>query len=155
MIINIFRFLVLLLFAVNLNAQDEYVLPRSPALNPEGNRLAFSWQGDIWIKNLQSGQIERMTVHEAYETQPSWHPLDRKSTRLNSSHVAISYAVFCLKKKKVNPSEAHREPTREAHIAAFGDHWGSNQPTAERWAIWWSTHYAGAGLHTIADGPER
>src|SRR5690625_5559162 len=26
---------------------------------------------------------------------------DRKSTRLNSSHVAISYAVFCLKKKKV------------------------------------------------------
>src|SRR5690606_40963239 len=28
------------------------------------------------------------------------HGLDRKSTRLNSSHVKISYAVFCLKKKK-------------------------------------------------------
>src|SRR5690606_40945488 len=28
------------------------------------------------------------------------HPSDRKSTRLNSSHVKISYAVFCLKKKK-------------------------------------------------------
>src|SRR5690349_23976195 len=28
-------------------------------------------------------------------------PLDRKSTRLNSSHVEISYAVFCLKKKKL------------------------------------------------------
>src|SRR5690625_6722705 len=28
--------------------------------------------------------------------------VDRKSTRLNSSHVAISYAVFCLKKKKIN-----------------------------------------------------
>src|SRR5437870_7722183 len=28
---------------------------------------------------------------------------DRKSTRLNSSHVAISYAVFCLKKKKLPP----------------------------------------------------
>src|SRR5437868_8031062 len=27
------------------------------------------------------------------------HQLDRKSTRLNSSHVSISYAVFCLKKK--------------------------------------------------------
>src|SRR5690625_6844483 len=27
--------------------------------------------------------------------------LDRKSTRLNSSHVAISYAVFCLKKKRI------------------------------------------------------
>src|SRR5207253_3765319 len=28
-----------------------------------------------------------------------WYSRDRKSTRLNSSHVAISYAVFCLKKK--------------------------------------------------------
>src|SRR5690625_4247658 len=33
----------------------------------------------------------------------SFSGLDRKSTRLNSSHVAISYAVFCLK-KKTNPS---------------------------------------------------
>src|SRR5256885_2719284 len=30
--------------------------------------------------------------------------LDRKSTRLNSSHLVISYAVFCLKKKKNNDS---------------------------------------------------
>src|SRR5207253_7419694 len=30
---------------------------------------------------------------------PGVLPVDRKSTRLNSSHVAISYAVFCLKKK--------------------------------------------------------
>src|SRR3712207_6944694 len=29
---------------------------------------------------------------------------DRKSTRLNSSHANISYAVFCLKKKKTHPS---------------------------------------------------
>src|SRR5256885_8539861 len=29
--------------------------------------------------------------------------LDRKSTRLNSSHLVISYAVFCLKKKKIQP----------------------------------------------------
>src|SRR5260221_2116369 len=29
---------------------------------------------------------------------------DRKSTRLNSSHTVISYAVFCLKKKKISPS---------------------------------------------------
>src|SRR5215204_3889880 len=34
---------------------------------------------------------------------------DRKSTRLNSSHTVISYAVFCLKKKKIVPA------TRESH----------------------------------------
>src|SRR5690625_5388255 len=35
-----------------------------------------------------------------YEIAGIEEDLDRKSTRLNSSHVAISYAVFCLKKKK-------------------------------------------------------
>src|SRR5690606_39803501 len=35
--------------------------------------------------------------------------LDRKSTRLNSSHVKISYAVFCLKKKKQEPNR-HMPP---------------------------------------------
>src|SRR5699024_11994911 len=47
-------------------------------------------------------------------------PLDRKSTRLNSSHVSISYAVFCLKKKKTSTDlctdtslsrATHRRPT--------------------------------------------
>src|SRR5690625_5614893 len=37
---------------------------------------------------------------ELTETEHAQPALDRKSTRLNSSHVAISYAVFCLKKKK-------------------------------------------------------
>src|SRR5690625_6828453 len=37
-----------------------------------------------------------VVVEENYRSE------DRKSTRLNSSHVAISYAVFCLKKKKTN-----------------------------------------------------
>src|SRR5437660_3135083 len=35
---------------------------------------------------------------------------DRKSTRLNSSHVAISYAVFCLKKKKEDSKDASPRP---------------------------------------------
>src|SRR2546427_4196110 len=41
---------------------------------------------------------------------------DRKSTRLNSSHSQISYAVFCLKKKK--PPKSDRQPYRTAkHIS--------------------------------------
>src|SRR5690349_23773247 len=37
--------------------------------------------------------------YDPYDADP-YYP-DRKSTRLNSSHVEISYAVFCLKKKKI------------------------------------------------------
>src|SRR5256885_11454779 len=36
-------------------------------------------------------------------------PIDRKSTRLNSSHLVISYAVFCLKKKNTRHHK-HRSP---------------------------------------------
>src|SRR5258705_5191316 len=35
---------------------------------------------------------------------------DRKSTRLNSSHLGISYAVFCLKKKKNNQDQRRKRP---------------------------------------------
>src|SRR5256885_10900976 len=42
---------------------------------------------------------------------------DRKSTRLNSSHLVISYAVFCLKKKKHVAHQLHDESdyTRDTH----------------------------------------
>src|SRR5690625_6941911 len=42
---------------------------------------------------------------------------DRKSTRLNSSHVAISYAVFCLKKKKAANTAIHPRPQRQTKQA--------------------------------------
>src|SRR5256885_3470293 len=43
--------------------------------------------------------------------------LDRKSTRLNSSHLVISYAVFCLKKKKKDKAGLHatRQPVPQTH----------------------------------------
>src|SRR2546422_11776342 len=42
-------------------------------------------------------------LHARRKTRVSSPALDRKSTRLNSSHGYISYAVFCLKKKKTRP----------------------------------------------------
>src|SRR5207253_6242629 len=46
--------------------------------------------------DCSSAQVNQST---AAVQRGGGHELDRKSTRLNSSHVAISYAVFCLKKK--------------------------------------------------------
>src|SRR5262245_63969493 len=48
---------------------------------------------------------------------------DRKSTRLNSSHLGISYAVFCLKKKKKKNNESvhtsdNRQPDTRTNLAA-------------------------------------
>src|SRR3712207_7443727 len=43
---------------------------------------------------------ERTNPNGKMQAEQFGYPLDRKSTRLNSSHANISYAVFCLKKKK-------------------------------------------------------
>src|SRR5262245_64435022 len=49
---------------------------------------------------LFNGFIRDLTEKLAAEEQIRQGQKDRKSTRLNSSHLGISYAVFCLKKKK-------------------------------------------------------
>src|SRR5258708_8692553 len=50
------------------------------------------------------------------------HLRDRKSTRLNSSHQIISYAVFCLKKKKSTRAElgTARQDSHQAHTGKRG-----------------------------------
>src|SRR5437660_9605590 len=57
--------------------------------------LFRSGEGELFFGDL--GEEVEYAVRNYIDTR-----LDRKSTRLNSSHVAISYAVFCLKKKKKN-----------------------------------------------------
>src|SRR5438874_6697470 len=69
------------------------------------------------------GGLEKqiIAVHDAVEL-PYMHPdlfaehKDRKSTRLNSSHVEISYAVFCLKKKKKKKSKIKNKRKTLKHI---------------------------------------
>src|SRR5258708_10006536 len=50
-----------------------------------------------------------LLVTPYYNKQEAVGPQDRKSTRLNSSHQIISYAVFCLKKKKVSDERVVRD----------------------------------------------
>src|SRR5439155_12529888 len=52
------------------------------------------------VVNIQVTQGERVRGPRDPRRRDHEGPPNRKSTRLNSSHVAISYAVFCLKKKK-------------------------------------------------------
>src|SRR6202012_6300842 len=52
-------------------------------------------------------------------------PSDRKSTRLNSSHTVISYAVFCLKKKTKQRRGKHPAQGTDAHLLAGGAGGGS------------------------------
>src|SRR5690625_3215396 len=68
----------------------------SCAISQNDFTLAFSERDTNDEKSLCDDSNVQTPVYKNYEGSLT----DRKSTRLNSSHVAISYAVFCLKKKK-------------------------------------------------------
>src|SRR3712207_7934190 len=53
------------------------------------------------LKSIESGKTVDKTFNADVKVEVA-NVEDRKSTRLNSSHANISYAVFCLKKKKIN-----------------------------------------------------
>src|SRR3989454_6658298 len=65
----------------------------------------------------ESAKVSVQASSAIEEVTSTMHEMrDRKSTRLNSSHLVISYAVFCLKKKKHANSHATRHHTRAARI---------------------------------------
>src|SRR5690554_7267080 len=72
--------------------------PRSAKLNTE---LGFMIESPKMAMEIEASFDEDIP-NSAYEVLLSDEDSDRKSTRLNSSHVRISYAVFCLKKKIKN-----------------------------------------------------
>src|SRR2546430_12971866 len=90
---------------------------------------------------------------EAYCASCRHLRLDRKSTRLNSSHSQISYAVFCLKKKNQRDSKRVRSvgeqvftgvclimPTHQGHVTLV-----ISEPIARTPAI--SSHHVSATIH--------
>src|SRR5258708_10565718 len=91
----------------------------------EQRKIQHHYRGGICVDRQQhverrmqrktQRQDERLpAAHEDGERQEIFHQ-DRKSTRLNSSHQIISYAVFCLKKKNVT------SPVRQITLITVDD----------------------------------
>src|SRR3712207_8491101 len=70
--------------------------PDAPGMATNGERVANRRQ----VIALLEGAFAEIPAEDLLAR-------DRKSTRLNSSHANISYAVFCLKKKKINTTDSH------------------------------------------------
>src|ERR1039458_10750521 len=82
---------------------------------------------DFFFNDTATTEIYTLSLHDALPIcgsvaelgpdqepcVPRWKQADRKSTRLNSSHLGISYAVFCLKKKNTT---IHNDSRVHAHL---------------------------------------
>src|SRR5690606_39456031 len=87
------------LFRSNMGHQLDFLAKRKRI---RGRAEILSKGQDMTIRELRSllerYNVRKKTLRKALRMDSA----DRKSTRLNSSHVKISYAVFCLKKKNYN-----------------------------------------------------
>lgn len=92
-----------------ISAQNSLI--RKPSLSPDANELAFSYQGDIWVYNLNSNQAKRLTVHEAYEANPVWNS---KGTHLAfSSNRKGANNIFTVSKSGGMPTQMTYYPTTD------------------------------------------
>lgn len=64
-----------LLLASVLSAQVQDIrLPRQPQVSPDGEKIAFVWQEDIWLASSQGGDARRITSHTAADSNPHFSP---------------------------------------------------------------------------------
>src|SRR5436309_6523320 len=77
-------------------------LPRDRSGCRRVDRAEVRYEGEVWVpvEGVQEAPAHVEIDHDVGACRRHVEGVDRKSTRLNSSHVKISYAVFCLKKKK-------------------------------------------------------
>src|SRR5436309_12238332 len=101
---------LLFYFKDSADLRDLPSFPTRRSSNLDGRAIRLSRDGnDRSIGGSSSGAIAALL------DPPIERSLDRKSTRLNSSHVKISYAVFCLKKKTKKKLDNQKQISKIQH----------------------------------------
>ncbi|WP_300321099.1 hypothetical protein [Idiomarina sp.] len=99
------RLLTSLLVSAALGASasettSERPLIMQPEISPDGTRIAFSYQGDIWTMSTSGTNPNRLTIHEGYESSPKWSK--------DGSSIAFSSDRFGNDDVFIMPSEGGR-----------------------------------------------
>src|SRR5438309_8605546 len=83
------------------------LFPYTTLFRSQGRHLAVALDGEVHLLRAGRDQERRRDLEAVRRgLRRDVRGADRKSTRLNSSHSSISYAVFCLKKKKTTNTRA-------------------------------------------------
>src|SRR5205809_5988080 len=93
------------------------LFPYTTLFRSDAEALKAEYQAKAKSADKDRKALIERAKHEAEEivAKAKTDAEDRKSTRLNSSHGYISYAVFCLKKKKKRTNNTQRDTTPPSH----------------------------------------
>ncbi len=103
--------LLLFLSALSLAAQETPLWMRYPAISPDGNFIAFSYQGDIYKISSKGGRAMQLTTHSAHDTRPVWSP-DGKSLAFASNREG-SFDVYLMSAEGGVPTRLTTHSTNE------------------------------------------
>ena len=85
-------------------------LIRQLKISPDGSRLAFSYHGDIWVYSFINQNAKRVTLHQAYESDPVWKPNGEELAF--SSNRKGNYNVFKISAEGGLPKQLTYYPTK-------------------------------------------
>lgn len=66
------RYFIYLFSMLIVSTGSAQSLIMEPTISPDGEQIAFSFQGDIWVADADGENASRITIHEAYESRPVW-----------------------------------------------------------------------------------
>lgn len=104
----------------NAKAQSNPLI-NSPALSPDGQTIAFNYQGDIWTVSRTGANLKRLTIHEAYDANPHWSP-DGKTIAFQSDRFG-NIDVFTMSVNGGTPKRItyHSASDRVTDFTSKGD----------------------------------
>ena len=116
---TLFSFIIVTSFSlfssVGFSAEDtsnQIRLASTPALSPDGRKLAFAWAGDVWISSIRGGDAKRLTTHPSSDGAPIFSP-DGETIAFTSNRTG-SDQVFTMPVKGGIPRQVtfHSEGSR-------------------------------------------
>ena len=105
---------------------DEAQWMRYPAISPDGKRIAFSAQGDLWVVSSKGGRARPLTTHVGYERSPVWTPDGKSIVFASDRHGNLDLFRIDLeggRAERLTYHSANDEPTGcspDGRVVLFG-----------------------------------